>query len=345
MRKRFFSMVLALLLLFTACSGGQEVVDVEADESVEGEIMIYTSIYEDIIDQILPVLKAKFPNADIEFFQGGTGAIQSKIASEMDSGKLDCDMMLIAEPSYALELKEEGYLHAYDAVNKVNILDELEYDEEGYWYPVRISNMVLAYNPENVEKEEVAQTLEEFSKLENISMSNPLTSGTALASISGLYDAYGQDYFKELGQANVAVESGSVALGKLETGECSEIMVLEESVLKKREEESSPLEVIYPEDGTLVIPSPIMIVDGEKSKNNNTEACEKVLDWFLTEEGQEVIVKGWMHSVIKDMDAPFDGDDTLTILNNQLPINWESTYKNREDLRTMFENYVSVPES
>ena len=345
MKKKIFSLFLATLLLFTACANDQAEVDVDADESVQGDIMIYTSIYEDIIDQIIPVLDAKFPNANIEFFQGGTGAIQSKIASEMDSGSLDCDMMLIAEPSYALELKEEGYLHSYDAENKVNILDELEYDEEGYWYPVRISNMILSYNPEMVEKEEVSLTLEDFANLEDISMSNPLTSGTALASISGLYDAYGEEYFQKLGQANVAVESGSVALSKLETGECSEIMVLEESVLKKREEESSPLEVIYPEDGTLVIPSPIMIVDGEKSKNDNTEACEKVLDWFLTKEGQQVIVDGWMHSVIKDMEAPYDGIDTLDILNNQLTIDWESTYKNREDLRTMFENNVSVPES
>ncbi len=38
-----------------------------------------------------------------------------------------------------------------------------------------------------------------------------------------------------------------MAVTKLETGECKAIMVLEESILKKREEEGSGLEVTYPE--------------------------------------------------------------------------------------------------
>jgi iron(III) transport system substrate-binding protein len=27
-----------------------------------------------------------------------------------------------------------------------------DYDREGYWYPVRVSNMALAYNPEKTKK-------------------------------------------------------------------------------------------------------------------------------------------------------------------------------------------------
>ncbi|MDO5695928.1 MAG: ABC transporter substrate-binding protein [Eubacteriales bacterium] len=309
------------------------------------KVVIYTSMYEDIIDNMKVALADKFPDYDIEFFQGGTGTLQTKIAAEIDSGKLGCDMLMVAEPAYALELKEAEILHPY----KIKDPDSLafEYDPEGYWYPVRILNMVLAYNPEKKDKSEVADSFKDFATKSSlkgkISMPNPLSSGTAMATIVGLLDKYGEDAFKDLGKQEVPVESGSVALTKLESGECDEIMTLEESVLKKREEESSKLEVIYPKDGVVSIPSPIMTINEKMSANGNTKACEEITEWFLSEEGQEAIVKGWMHSVRKDFPkAPYDAIPTAEIQKNVIPVDWEKCYKDRDTIRTKFQEYVTI---
>ena len=54
------------------------------------------------------------------------------------------------EAAFALELKDYGYLQPFtleDAENKLRF----PYDKDGYWYPVRVCNMVLAYNPEAAE--------------------------------------------------------------------------------------------------------------------------------------------------------------------------------------------------
>ena len=53
-------------------------------------------------------------------------------------------------------------------------------------------------------------------------------------------------------------------------------MVLEESVLMKRETEGSDLTVIYPEDGCIPVPSPVMIVDDKYSANANAETAAAV---------------------------------------------------------------------
>ncbi len=71
----------------------------------------------------------------------------------MDTGKLACDMMMVAEPSYSLELMEGGWLHAYKSPEAANLA--FEYDPDGYWYPVRVCNMVLGYNPELKSKDEI----------------------------------------------------------------------------------------------------------------------------------------------------------------------------------------------
>jgi iron(III) transport system substrate-binding protein len=57
-----------------------------------GKIMIYTSMYPDVIESMDKTLETVFPNIDIEFFYGGTGALQAKINAELQAGKLGCDL-------------------------------------------------------------------------------------------------------------------------------------------------------------------------------------------------------------------------------------------------------------
>lgn len=331
MKKLIISLLLVLLITFSAFA---------ADKP---KITIYTSMYEDAIDAMTEALREKFPNYDIEFFFGGTGTLQAKIAAEQDAKKLGCDMLMVADPSYSLELKAAGLLHPYISKEAQNLA--LEYDPEGYWYPVRNLNMILAYNPEKFDKKDLPQSFKDFAYNPDmkgvISMSNPLTSGTALVAISALKDKYGYEYFDKLAANKVMIESGSVALTKLETGECKMIMILEESVLKKREEEGSSLEVIYPSDGTICVPSPIMTIKDEWSAHGHSKICEELTDWFLSDEGQKYIVKGWMHSVRKNPPAiPYDSINTADIIKTAMPVSWENCLKERSELRTNFEERV-----
>ena len=307
------------------------------------KITIYTSMYEDIIEAMTNVMREKFPNYDIEFFYGGTGTLQAKIAAERDAKKLGCDMLMVADPSYSIELKNAGLLHPYISKEAENLL--FDYDPEGYWYPVRNLNMILAYNPENFNKEDLPKSFKDFAYDPNmkgvISMPNPLTAGTALVAVSALKDKYGYEYFDKLSENKVMVESGSVALTKLETGECKIIMILEESILKKREEEDSALAVIYPTDGVICVPSPIMTIKDEWSAHGNAKICEELTDWFLSDEGQKYIVKGWMHSVRKNPPAiPYDSIRTDEIVKGSMPVSWENCLRDRTELRTNFEERV-----
>ena len=63
------------------------------------KVTIYTSMYEDIIEAMTNVIREKFPDYDVEFFYGGTGTLQAKIAAERNTKKLGCDMLMVADPS------------------------------------------------------------------------------------------------------------------------------------------------------------------------------------------------------------------------------------------------------
>ncbi len=348
--KRILAVVLCVVLLAAVPSA------LAVNEDVEGKLGIYTSMYPFVIEMMDAAIREEFPNLEPAFdgsffFYGGTSSLITKVYGEMETGRLGCDMMLVAEPAFSLELKEKGYLEQMNIENADTRL-RFPCDEEGYWYPVRVCNMVLAWNPEKAAEWEskgvkIPHTFKEFAEEPSlkglISMGNPLTSGTTLAAVASLTqeDHYGEAYLDALAANQVMIESGSTALTKLETGECAAIMILEESVLKAladAEEAGTPrtnLACIYPEDGVVLIPSTVMTVAEARSANMNVEGCQAVAEWLLGEEAQKLIMKGFMHSTLAGMtEYPANSVDTEELIKKDLGVNWESVYRNREAINT-----------
>ena len=149
MKKAFALFLVLSLLLCSTCTA------FAVNEDVEGELVIYTSMYPEIIDMMNAAIAAEFPNLTpgIDgsfFFYSGTSKLITKIYGEMGEKRdqaLGCDMFMVAEPAFSLEMKDYGYLHSFEVENADTRL-RFPYDTEGFWYPVRVCNMVLAYNPE-----------------------------------------------------------------------------------------------------------------------------------------------------------------------------------------------------
>ncbi len=350
--KRILALVLCLLLLGTVPSA------FAVNEDVEGRIGIYTSMYPFVIDMMDEAIRNEFPNLEPAFdgsffFYGGASSLITKVYGEMETGQLGCDMMLVAEPSFSLELMEKDYLEAVEIENPETLL-RFPCDPDGYWYPVRVCNMVLAYNPEMADQWAargitIPRTFYDFAfdpSLKGlISMGNPMTSGTTLAAVASLIqeDHYGESFLDGLAANEVMIESGSTALTKLQTGECAAIMVLEESVLKvlkEAEDAGTPinsLACIYPEDGVVLIPSNVMTVAEARSANANIEACEAVEKWLLSEDAQKLILQGYMHSTLAGLEEyPWHSMPTDELIQKDLGVNWENVYQNREGINTLW---------
>ena len=374
--KRFLSTILVLILcmgLIAGCSAKKsdssakpaETSDVSDEAAaVEGELVIYTSMYPFAIEMMDEVLKEKFPNLvpgnDGSFFYySGTSALITKIYGEMGDNRdqpLDADMFMVAEPAFSLELKDYGYLHPFEVENADELL-RFDYDSEGYWYPVRVLNMVLAYNPEmeadwNAKGVNIPKSFKDFAydpSLQGyISMSDPLTSGSAYASVVALLDKYGEEYLDKLNDNKVMRESGSTAIAKLQSGECAAIMILEESILKFIDDEEqngntvTNLQVIYPDDGVILVPSTVMIVAEEYSKNVNIEGAEAVAKWMLTDEAQQIIMQAYMHSVLADETTyPKNSIDTNELIKMDMGVDWDKAYHQREEINNLWTEKVT----
>ena len=98
----------------------------------------------------------------------------------------------------------------------------------------------------------------------------------------------------------------------------------------------------YPEDGVILIPSTVMIVAEEYSKNVNTEAAEAVAKWMLTEEAQEIIMQAYMHSVLADeTDCPAHSIDTNELIGMDMGVDWDKAYHEREAINNLWTEKVT----
>ena len=335
--------VAMLTALAAGCGGGDKKPAAPAKSDapkISGKLMIYTSIYPDIIEGVKPAIKKAFPDLDVQWFQAGTEKVITKLTGEIEAKKVQADMLMVADPSYYLTLKDKNLLMKYDAPNRKDVTAAK--DTEGYWTGVRISNMIIAYNTNKVKPEDAPKTFKELTEpkwKDKVAIPSPLLSGSAYVAVGVLSDKYGWDYFSKLKANGGKVEPGNSAVqNKLVTGEYQAVMILEENILKIMAK-GEPVKVVYPEDGTIVIPSPIAIFTSTK----NPEAAKALTNWWLSKEGQEAIVKGWMHSVRDDVNPPKGAPALKTFMNKgDLKANWDKLAKNMEKIKGEYQKIMDA---
>ena len=330
--------ILALSVALAGCGGGDKKADKKAG-GTKGEIMVYTSIYPDIIDNMCkPNVAKAFPEMKVNWFQGGTEKVVTKITGEIKAKKIGADVLMVADPSYYLKLEDQKLLLPYKSKEEKNLINDKAAD--GAWYAVRVCNMIIAYNADKLKAEDAPKNWTDLADPKwkgKIAMPNPMLSGTAYVAVGALADKYGWEYFDKLKANGLRVEEGNSAIqNKLLTGEYAAAMILEENILKLANTKKETLKVIYPKDGVVQVPSPIAIFNTTK----NPEGAKALVDWWLSKEGQQAVVKGWMHSVRGDVKEPIGSVPTKGLTDGKIKVDWRKLADNNAKIKEEFRKRV-----
>ena len=330
--------ILALSVALAGCGGGDKKAEKKAT-GTKGELMVYTSIYPDIIDNMCkPNVAKAFPEMKVNWFQGGTEKVVTKITGEIKAKKIGADVLMVADPSYYLKLEDQKLLLPYKSKEEKNLINDKAAD--GAWYAVRVCNMIIAYNADKLKAEDAPKNWTDLADPKwkgKIAMPNPMLSGTAYVAVGALADKYGWEYFDKLKANGLRVEEGNSAIqNKLLTGEYAAAMILEENILKLANTKKEPLKVIYPKDGVVQVPSPIAIFNTTK----NPEGAKALVDWWLSKEGQQAVVKGWMHSVRGDVKEPIGSVPTKGLTEGKIKVDWRKLADNNAKIKEEFRKRV-----
>ena len=303
------------------------------------KIMLYTSVPTEIMTAIADAFKAANPDIELEIFRSGTGTIQTKLAAEVQSGNIQADVLWVAEFSYYETLKKQGLLAQIDP-EEASALPENFRDPEGYYYAGRLINMVIAYNTKALTAETAPKSWKELTDdkwYDNYVVPNPEYSGAAVAAVGALAKKYGWSYFEAMrSNEAVVVRGNSDVAQKVAAGEFLIGMILD-YIARDLNVKGSPIDIVYPIDGTIAIPSPIAVMKSTK----NMEAAMRFVDYILSVEGQMALVElGSLVPIRPDVDPPANTPPAAEILGKSMDIDWKYIEEGLEEINTNFSDIM-----
>lgn len=299
-----------------------------------GKLMLYTSVPIDTINKVKAEFEKRQPGIELNIFRSGTGEVMNRIYNEIDEGQIQADLIWVADFTVGEELKNRGQLLKYKSPQADNIISFLK-DKDDYYYAARLLNMIIAYNTDNVKKIPTSyRDLFNPKHKGKIVLADPSYSGAALYTVVTLVQSeeFGWDYFIRLYENEMQIVKGNTSLiqaiadGELDMGITIDFMVRD---LKNKNPET-PIDYIFPEEGVVLVPSPIAIT----KDCQDLPAAKVFIDFILSKEGQEFLSAQGITPVHGDV-APPPGVPTITQM-KVIPSNSEEILIVKEDSENIF---------
>lgn len=274
----------------------------DADGAPAGEVWIYTSMYQSVIDAIDPQLRARYPGLEPKWFQAGSEKVAQRYETEIAAGGSPACLLLTSDPFWYVELEQHGRLRPYFAPTVLRV-DRALVDRDGTWVTARVSLMVLAANASLVPEDERPRAFADLGEprfRDRFSVSDPLASGTMFTTLAFLLDDGGWERLSAWrDNGMVAAGGNSAVLSRVESGERPIGVVLLENLLAARRK-GSPAVPIFPSDGAVLVPGPIAMT----SACPNPAGAAAIYDFILSEEGQRAIAAGDMYPALPSVPPP-----------------------------------------
>jgi iron(III) transport system substrate-binding protein len=306
-----FKNLIFLVLIFLVVIAIILVLNYTKKAQLTGELILYTSVPTDTINKVKAEFKKRQPGIELNIFRSGTGKVMDRIYNEIDEGQIQADLIWVADFTVGEELKNKGQLLKYKSPHVDNIISFLK-DKDDYYYAARLLNMIIAYNTDNVKKvPKYYRNLLNPEYKGKIGLADPSYSGAALYTVVTLAqtEEYGWDYFVRLYENETQIVKGNTSLiqaiadGELDMGITIDFMVRD----LKNKNPGTPIDYIFPEEGVVLVPSPIAIT----KDCQNLLAAKVFVDFILSKEGQEFLSAQGITPVRLDVTPP-TGVPTIT---------------------------------
>lgn len=337
-RNRWLLSLAVTAMLAAACGNGDgaeeptattagEAATTTGETAASGDVLIYTSVPENIINELAAVFEEVHPEINLEVFRATTGDVQARIATEQQAGGVQADLIWVAEPSAYESYKVDGLLAPTPPPEGAPIPEEF-IDPDGFYVAGRVINMIVAWNtaahPDGLEG------WNDLLEVDDAVFPSP-GSGAALAAIKGIRDEIDSDFFRTFAdQGGTQVASNGAARDALISGEFGAAGVLD-YMIRAAKAEGSPVDLIYPASGTVVIPSPIAIT----ADASNPDAARVFVDFLLSQEGQQTVVEvGSFYPARTDIEPP-EGAPPLEEITRISP-DWAELVEEADEIDAMW---------
>lgn len=311
--KRFgcILMLLAFLLL-TACSAApsEDGADFAPDE--DDRLVIYTSHKQELWWPIVQEFEER-TGIWVEVISGGTNELLERIAEGSEAPAAD---VMFGGGVDSIEVYRD-YLEPYKP-SGLSLVPEEYRSEGGVWTPFSVLPVVLIYNTKLIDDGAIKswRDIMDDAYRGRIAFADPAVSGSSFTALVTLLQAYGGDMDQGLRKFaasldGLELESSGDVLTAVANGSSWVGITLEETALK-RVEAGDSIALVYPSDGTSLVPDGTAIVKGAKHLEN----AKLFLDFTLSRDVQSLIINQYRRPVRSDiaLDGGLPEIDELNVL-------------------------------
>jgi iron(III) transport system substrate-binding protein len=302
-----------------------------AQAKAPGRVLLYTSVPQELATQFADAFMKKRPEIKVEIYRAGSTEVGAKIAAEREVGGIRADLLWLADAPIYYDLRKRGELFGYISSDAKAIPAELK-DPKGLFTAGRLINMIIAVNTDVVPVKDAPKSWKDFPEHgKKAVMGNPLYSGSNFVTVAAFVQKDGWGWFERARAKGVAIVRGNseaaTALAGKEFGIAMTLDYIVAGLIKK----GAPLAIVWPSEGAISVPSPIAIIKGTK----NPDGSKAFVDYVLSKEGQEFLVKQEVIPVRDDVKPPAGQPSAKQI--KFLPIPYEWAADNAPAIREKFE--------
>jgi len=296
-------------------------------------VTLYTSVPKLIVESIKAEFEKVNPDIEVSIYRSGSSKVVAKLTTEITSGRISADVLWIADPSFFVYLKEKGLLVQYNSEVLKEIPAKFK-DPDNYFFGLRAIAPVIAYNTnilkaEDAPKKWIDLTDKKFKK--NIIMPSPLYSGSNLVWLYCMTKKYGWKFVEDLSKNGVTVcNSNSIAMKSVASGSYKVGVTLDYKV-RDAMKKGSPVNFVYPEDGNVIVISPMAIFNTSKVQ----DAAKKLVDFVASKKGQELLVKNNIIPVRTDVTPPA-GVNLSKLFESAFPIDLVELRNKAQEIKDKF---------
>ena len=305
-----------------------------AQAKSSSRVLLYTSVPQQLATQFADAFMKKRPDIKVEIYRAGSTEVGAKIAAEREVGGIRADLLWLADAPVYYDLRKRGELLAYISPESKAIPADLK-DPKGFFTGGRLINMIIAVNTEVTPLKDAPKSWKDFPDHgKKAVMGNPLYSGSNFVTVAAFVQKDGWGWFERARAKGVAIVRGNseaaTALAGKEFGIAMTLDYIVAGLIKK----GAPLAIVWPSEGAISVPSPIAIIKATK----NPDGSKAFVDYVLSKEGQEFLVKQEVIPVRDDVKPPPGQPSAKQI--KFLPIPYEWAADNAPAIREKFEKLM-----
>jgi iron(III) transport system substrate-binding protein len=333
------ALTLVLTILLGASAASAQDARVEAAKK-EGKVVWYTSLALPSAEKVAKLFEAAYPGIKVDVNRTGSERILSRVMQELQAGIKNVDVIHTSDAGHFVLLKNKNLLTKYTPAGVERFPAGFK-DKDGYYYGLRATVNVIAYNTKVVTAAEAPKTWKDLLDPKwkgKMVTAHPGYSGVIATHVLALVNQYGWDFFKQLAQNKLMlVQSAVDPAGVVASGERAVAVDGGEYTFYQTKRKGNPVELVYPKEGVPLVVSPTAIAAGAPHPN----ASKLFTDFSFTREVQQVMADSeGLYTGHPEVKYPTDKPKLSDL--KLLSVEPEELEKRNEEIKTRFVEFFGA---